>query len=398
MGEKRNFEFPVISINRTEYDIIQSWIESYKTKFEDKKLYIFGAGIRGNVMLRLLEEAHIIVEGFCDNSIEKKGALVKEYQIYDPEEICSNPRENYVVVSPENSGEIEDYLEEKGYEKDRNYFVIKNNEYVSYCREFYNKDSKDYIFWGDCFFTDLDIDDLQDKTMGELAFEELGANRLKVLSMHGMCIPSFYYLMDLQIKMGIRPKAVAFIVNIPFCNSIQTKLPQSQHAELLKMIQKEMPMRDAGFDQYVALTEQRSHNINAQSFSSKVNKVGKDHNYVEKLLTKTRYMYEFNEENENIVYLKKMLELLQRNNIKPLPFIPALNYYVGIDFYGDDFLSRYKDICDKIKRCIGEYGIETLDMSFLFERKYYSGNRMTKFPNIEGKRREISRLCDAIQE
>ncbi len=397
MVEKRNFEFPIISISKTEYDILHNWIEDHKVSLEGKKLYIFGAGIRGSVILRLLEESNINVQGFCDNSIEKQGAYVKKYRIYNPIEICSNSKENYVLVSPENSVEIEEFLKKRGYIREKNYFVIKHDHYLSYCKEFYRKDNIEYIFWGDCYFTDLDIDDLQDKSMGELALEKLGGKKLKVLSMHGMCIPSFYYLMRLQIAMGIRPKAVAFIVNIPFCNSIQTKLPQSQHSELFKMIQKEMPVQDIEFDQYVVLTEKRSHNINAKSFSTKTNKVERDANYVEKLLTKTRYMYEFNEENENIVYLRKMLELLQRNKIKPMPFIPALNYYTGIDFYGEGFVNRYNAICDNIKKCVSEYGIKILDMSYLLKKEYYTGNRMTKFPNAEGKEKEISMLCKWVQ-
>lgn len=73
------------------------------------------------------------------------------------------------------------------------------------------------------------------------------------------------------------------------------------------------------------------------------------------------------------------------------------SYYTGIDFYGDDFIDRYKAICDNIKKSISEYGIETLDMSFLLDKKYYSENRMTKFPNAEGKEKEISMLCSWVQ-
>lgn len=38
MAEKRNFEFPIVAINKTEYDVIQHWIESHKISLEDKKL------------------------------------------------------------------------------------------------------------------------------------------------------------------------------------------------------------------------------------------------------------------------------------------------------------------------------------------------------------------------
>lgn len=397
MPKVKNFEFPVVAVDKEEYSAIQNWIESHRTMVSGKKLYIFGAGIRGNMMLKFLEEAHIAVAGFCDNSIEKQGAFVREYSIFDPVEICDKPEENFILISPENSGEIEKMLIERGYIEEKNYFTIKNNTYYSYCQEFLRKGNIEYIFWGDCYFTDLDVDDLYSQSMGELVTDKLGMDKSKVLSVHGMCIPGFYYLMKMQIKMGIKPKVVAFIVNIPFCNSIQTKLPQSQHPELFKMIQAGLPMQDSEFDRYVELAESRSHNINMKSFSTNSNATSRDEKYVEKLLTKTRYMYEYNEDNENIVYLKKMIELLKQNNIKPVPFIPALNYHTGIDFYGEDFMDRYCAICEQIKKCVKQYDVEVLDMSFLLEKENYTGSRMTKFPNAEGKEKEISLLCNRTQ-
>lgn len=398
MEEKMSFEFPILSINKEEYYLIENWIQKYRLIVADKKLYIFGAGIRGSMMLKLLEEAHIKVAGFCDNSLEKQGAFVKEYRIFSPVEVFSDSEENYILVSPENTVEIEKMLQDEGYVKGKNYFVIKSQLYTSYCDEFFRKDNIEYLMFGDCYFTDLDIDDLEDKSMGEMAIEKVGRDRLKILSIHGMCIPSFYHLMQMQIELGIKPKAVAFIVNIPFCNNIQTKLPQSQHAELLKRIQKEIHVSTGEFAQYVELAEKRSHNIDAGSFSARVSSKGKNDSHLEKLLTKTRYMYEFKADNESIVYLKKMIELLQKNDIKPIPFMPALNYHVGMEFYGEDFKNKYDAICENIKECIREYGIEILDMSYLLEKEYYTGERMTKFPNVKGRDKEISLLCNKIQE
>lgn len=397
MIEERNYEFPIMAINKEEYNAIQNWIANHKVKVSGKKLYIFGAGIRGNMILKLLEEAHIDVAGFCDNSSEKQGAYIKNYKIFAPAEICGNPKENYILVSAENSSEIVEMLKNRGYIEEKSYFVIKNNIYLTYQKEFFREEKIDYVLFGDCYFTDLDIDDLSDMSMGELASEKLGVTRTKILSLHGMCIPSFYYLMLMQIKLGIVPKAVAFIVNIPFCNGIQTKLPQSQHAGLLKQIQQTMPVKCHEFEQYVKLAESRSHNINAKSFSTRGDHKTKNDNYVEKLLTKSRYMYKFDEYNENIDYLKRMIELLQENQVKPVPFIPALNYYTGVDYYGQEFTDRYCAICNSIKECVKKYKVEMLDMSFWLEKSYFSGDRMTKFPNRAGKEKEISLLCSKMK-
>ncbi len=396
MEEKQNFEFPILSISKSEYDAIEKWIVDYKSNTSKKDLYLYGAGIRGNMVLKLLEEAMIEVKGFVDTSIEKQGGYVKGYKIFAPADICGAPENNYILISPENFNQIEDYLIGRGYAVGKSYSVIKSNVYPSYKKEFFRKENIEYMLFGDCYFTDLDIDDLYGKTMGELAKERLGKENTKVLSIHGMCITGFYYLMKLQLEMGIVPKSVAFIVNVPFCNGIQTKLPQSQHAGLLKLIQESVEIEDEEFDNYVKLAESRSNNISAGSFSTKSGRRSRDDEHVEKLLTKSRYMYEFKSDNENVIYLKKMIELLQKNHIKPVPFIPALNHQVGVDYYGEDFLNKYRRICDGIQKCAEEYGIEILDMSFMLDKTDYLGDRMTKFPNSYGKEKEISLLCSKM--
>lgn len=398
MAVYKNFEFPIVSVNKEEYDAMQNWIASHKAFLTEKKLYIFGAGIRGCMMLKLLEEAQVKVAGFCDSSCEKQDGFIKEYRIFNPLCVFDNPEEKYFLVSPENTADIERVLQKKGYKEEKNYSVVKSRTYSSYQREFFRGGDIDYLLFGDCYFTELDIDELFDQSMGELAADKLGREKTKILSLHGMCVPSFYHLMKMQLELGIIPKAVAFIINIPFCNGIQTKLPQSQHAGLLRQIQGNADVHNDEFDQYVELAEKRSRNINAKSFSTKVNSNNKDENYIEKLLTKSRYMYAFQEDNENVEYMKKMIELLQANHIKTVPFFPALNFYVGIEYFGQEFINRYSAICDNIKKCVSHYGIEILDMSFALEKEYFVGSRMTKFPNRKGKEKEINLLCDRVRD
>ncbi len=386
----KNFEFPIMAIGQDEYEAVQEWIKIYQEIVQRRSLYIFGAGIRGNMFLKIMESAGIHIEGFCDSSKEKQGGYIGSYKIYAPDEICNI--KNYIVISSENSKEIEKYLIEKGYEKGINYFVINNNVYSSYINKFLKKKDIDYLLFGDCFFTDVDIEDLNGITMGNLAEQELGREKTKVLSLHGMCIPSFYHLMRIQLINGVHPKSVAFIVNVPFCDGIQTKLPQSQHFEMFEELANKIEIRDDFFAEYVALVKERTKNINAKAFFTKKNISMNVNENIEKLLTKSRYMYEFKRENENILYMEKLIDLLHENQIKAVPFIPALNYSIGEQYFGDEFLHRYSKICQSINEIVSEKGIELLDMSYLLDDSDFSGKRMTKFPNARGKEKVIAEL------
>lgn len=398
MKNDNNFEFPIVALNRTDFDSVMKWVNKYKTDTPASSgVYIYGAGIRGNMMLVILQKEEVVIKGFIDSSEKKIGGTVGKYEILSLDDVLEKEGNDVrILVSPENFHDIEDILIKKGLDKGTNFWVIKNEIYDRYIEDYKSAVEVDYLAFGDCFFTDLDVEGLDDRTIGEALTDSMGGNgNIRVLSLHGMCIPGFYHLMRVLLKKGATPKAVAFIVNIPFCNSIQTKLPQSQHYELFQMIKESCELNDLIFDKYVETTKQRSKNINGEAFSSK-NKRDSDH--VEKMLTKARYMYELKDDNENIEYMRKMIELLKEHGIRPIPFIPSLNYYVACDWFADEFLEKYDAICDKIANIVSEYSIDVLNMSRLLKQEHYIGQHMTKFPNTEGIRIEADRIKAALTE
>ncbi len=394
---KRNFEFPIVSLNKNDYESVMKWIRQEKELLiENVPLYIYGAGIRGNMILVLLKKEGFFVKGFIDGAINKIGGNVGSYPIFSFEEIIDREGSDVrIIISPENSYDIEELLKKSGLREEKNYWVIRNRIYDIFFEDFRSALNAKYIAFGDCFFTDLDIDGLGNKTIGEIlsTIVDRGQESLKILSLHGMCMPGFYHLMKILLSKGASPNSVAFIVNVPFCNSIQTKLPQSQHYELFRMIMENMDITDVEFSEYVDITRHRSKNINGNVFATSGKR---DSEHIEKILTKERYMYEFNEDNENIVYMKKMIELLVCHGIKPVPFIPALNYSIAYGWFADEFIERYEAICRRISDIVQSYNVELLDMSRLLRPDQYIGNHMTKFPNAEGEMIESCRIKAAL--
>lgn len=389
----KNFEFPIVAVNQGEYMTVQKWILDNQARLTEKRIFIYGAGIRGNLFYRILQKNNIKVSGFIDGSEEKQGAKVGDVPIVALENI--GDKENcFVLVSPENNKEIVSLLEKNEYKRYQDYDVIDSIVYSEYFEEYIRKGDIEYIFFGDCFFPDVDVNDLDQKSMGEMVKEQLGVEKTKVLTLHGMCTPSFYYILREQLTMGIRPKAVSFIVNVPFCGGIQTKLPQSQHPIMMERLLE--VHGDEEFAEYVALAKKRATNINQKSFFT--NASGKDPNTVEKMLTKMRYMYPYNASNENIVYAIKIIELLNQYQIKAKPFIPALHYKAGVDFWGDEFTVAYDAICQGIRNTMNEYDVEILDMSYLLDESMFFGDHMTKFPNREGKEKEVNTLVAYVTE
>lgn len=390
---RKNFQFPIVAVNQGDYANIQKWVEQNKELLSKKNVYIYGAGIRGNLFLRILEKNEIRVTGFIDGSEEKQGGVVGTLPIYSLKTLPDST-ENFILVSPENSKDIVSLLEENKYQRHQHYDVIESSIYPDYFNEYMRRGNIDYIFFGDCFFPDLDVNDLDQKSMGDMVKERLGEEKTKVLTLHGMCTPSFYYILREQLALGIRPKVVSFIVNVPFCGGIQTKLPQSQHPVMLEKLLE--VHGDEEFAEYVELAKKRANNINQKSFST--NAANKNQETVEKMLTKMRYMYPYDAGNENIVYAVKIIQLLKEHNIKAKPFIPALHYKAGVDFWGEEFTIAYDAICQGLRDTVKEQGVELLDMSYLLDEHMFFGNHMTKFPNREGKKKEVDALVAFVTE
>lgn len=393
MEKTKNFEFPIVAVNQGDYENIQKWISVHKCMLMKKQVYIYGAGIRGNLFLKILNSNEVKIAGFIDGSKEKQGGFVDDLPIVSLQAL--NKAENvFILVSPENNKEILQLLEDNNYKKDKDYDVIESLIYPDYIKEYKRVEGIEYLFFGDCFFPDLDINDLGQMSLGDMVKEKLGTSKTKVLTLHGMCTPSFYHIMKEQLELGVKPKVVSFIINVPFCGGIQTKLPQSQHALLLEELAKIHRTED--FSSYVELAKERAKNINQKSFSTQSR--DKDPLLVEKMLTKMRYMYPYDEKNENIVYAIKLIHLLRENNIKAKPFIPALHYKAGQEFWGEAFTKAYDAICDGIKGTLSANETEILDMSYLLDESMFFGNHMTKFPNREGKDKVIDTLISYVLE
>lgn len=388
----RNYEFPIVSVNQNDYEEVQAWVNRNKESVGNKQLFIYGAGIRGNMFLQMLNKSGIVVTGFVDGSEEKQGARVGNLRIYSLEDLKEN-QEKFILVSPENDKAILEKLKENGYRRYQDYDRIESTNYENYVKEFERKGDIRYLFFGDCFFPDLDINDLKYKSMGDMVKESLGIEQTKVLTMHGMCTPSFYHILRRQLAMGIMPEAVVFIVNVPFCTGIQTKLPQSQHPELFEKI--EQIGTDEEFSEYVQLTKNRANNINQKAFSTKLTDEKQKEN-VEKMLTKMRYMYKLDENNENIVFVKKIIALLKEHRIQAKPFIPAIHYKMGEAYWGEEFYKRYDEICRGLHRVMEEQQTELLDMSYLLQEDMFYGEYMTKFPNGIGKEKEVDALIEFV--
>ena len=283
MEQKINFAWPVTSSSKEEYVAFCEWMTAHKTMLESNEIAIWGAGIRGTEFSLFFKRTNYTKIFFVDSKVK-------------------------ILISAENSKEIEEFLEEDGYKKEEDFFTVRSNLYEKYVEEFIRPYTRDVLIMGDCEFSKISLEDTDMRNLAEMLKDELGERRAKVLAMHGMGLRSHYNLLHTQIAMGMIPKILVIMINLDTLTGKQHLLPRSQHEELLRMVYEKAHVDSKEYEEYLEIVHERKKNLQAEFFTT--NKFGKrdvPSDAKSKVYFRVNYLYELDVETEGIQYLKKII-------------------------------------------------------------------------------------------
>jgi len=399
-----DFECPEYMLDKGELILLQDFVEMNREVLEDKRLLIFGAGVRGSIFGMLLQNEGIPEFDYCDNNEIKWGGTIGTHIIISPKELQERVNEYVVLVSVE-SRELADVMEnqlcEMGFEKGKNLFSLPSEIYDKYLDEFF-KPIKDHVLvMGDCRFTFVSIADENTETLDDILRKEFAGRGIpaKVLSMHALCMRPQYYMLKKQFEKGNIPRTLILPINYETYNGTTHLLSSSQHTELMRRMYECAGREDCELEEYVQLTKQRTENppfifsVENENGSAVVS------DKKLRIFLKMSYMFEPDLESEGVEYLKKTLLLAQEYGVKVLTFAPPLNYMSGKEYWGDAFVSMYQKGLEVFKQIILEYGGMFLDQSFLLtEEGFYSKYDKNELANYEGRVQMANSLMDFLKE
>ena len=375
MEQKINFAWPVTSSSKEEYVAFCEWMTAHKTMLESNEIAIWGAGIRGTEFSLFFKRTNYTKIFFVDSKVK-------------------------ILISAENSKEIEEFLEEDGYKKEEDFFTVRSNLYEKYVEEFIRPYTRDVLIMGDCEFSKISLEDTDMRNLAEMLKDELGERRAKVLAMHGMGLRSHYNLLHTQIAMGMIPKILVIMINLDTLTGKQHLLPRSQHEELLRMVYEKAHVDSKEYEEYLEIVHERKKNLQAEFFTT--NKFGKrdvPSDAKSKVYFRVNYLYELDVETEGIQYLKKIIQLARENNIKVIPFVPPVNYELGERIFGADFNKRYAKNVNKIDSIVRENDLELLEMSYsLKQNEFAQPDTPDETANDAGRKKVAEILCRKIEE
>ncbi len=371
MENKRNFVWPVTSINKVEMDFFMSSVKKIEEKIKGKQLAIWGAGIKGNEYLIYFQKMGYDNLVFIDNNEEKQGGYIESYPIYSFDTFIKEYKNYVIFIAVESGDKLKEQLEIMGLVENKDFFYFKSKIYDWFMNEFMKKGDFKYLFFGDCEFTAISLNDSIYDNLSEMVLKKFGENNTKVLTMHGMGIRAYYNVLKAQVQYGITPEKVILEVNPLTFTKTRHILPRAQHVELLEKIAKISPNDE--LLEYIEETKKRFNNFQTDFFVNKVKSKGESQNSDSlKIYVKLNYMYKFDKNVEGIVYLKKIINYCQNNDIEIKLFLPPANYMLAEKFFGETFWEKYNLIREEIKKIVNQENEMIVDYSVLLNENQFS--------------------------
>lgn len=403
MSEIKNFAWPVTTCGKYDVDAFQEFLKKYGEKIKNKKIIIFGSGIRGTQFSLMLKKNGYQDILFTDNNPQKVGGYINEFPIISVDKLLEMKNSIAILVSAQGAEAIKTQLDEMGFKENEEFFYVENYLYEKYETKFLKKDHSEIMLMGDCGITDLSILDTEYLNLGEMIECRLGVKKTKVLAIHAMGMRAYYNIFKAHISYVEKPKVIALMTNMEVFTGKQHMLPRSQHAKLIERISDSIDNRDLELLEYVSITKARFENFSTDYFTSSdeaMNGMSQDKN--DKIVIKMNYMFKMDKENECIVYLKRFINLCQEEGIKVLLFIPPANYEYAKKLWGDLFEKKYNVNVQVLLDIARNYNIPMIDFSYrLGSDKFAAPTTIDETLNQEGRKiicEELSRVLEEIYE
>ena len=388
-----NFAWPVTSENAVAYQHFLSKIESIKNILADKRIVIFGAGIRGCCLLRIFEQYGFKNIIFCDNNPEKQGNLINNYDIISLDEALRFNGGQIFLISPENSGSMNLQLVNAGLREGKDWFSFDVSVYDAYITEYLRPVTDHMLVMGDCAFSHIALSDTVIDSFGDMIKARLGENHCKVLAMHGIGQQAHYHIACSLLDNEERPLLLLLLV-MEVLTPKAHLMPRTQHPALIHSLVTAAQNPRADFSEYAKLAEERFNRFQVESFASFNTSEGEAS---EKLYMKMNYLFKIREETEGVVYLKKTIKMFNEEGIPIVLYIPPVNYMQGEKFFGHDFKSRYMENFTKLFGFLDSEHLEydVADASFLItEDEFAAANTIDETTNFSGRNKLLKFLTE----
>ena len=365
MSGKMNYAWPVTSENSVVYNCFLQKVERIKPRLQGKRIAVFGAGIRGCCLLKILEDNGYRNIVFVDNNIEKQNNLINHYDIISFETALQE-KDQVFLVTPEGAEKICSQLADAGLIENENWFSFSVSAYQKYVEEYQRSLGNYLLVMGDCAFTHIALEDQNHDSLGTMIRDRAGAERCKVLDMHGMGQQAYYHIARSLLERGEKPDKFLLLLMIETMAPKVPIMPRTQHPELIRALVKTLETPNPEFAAYADLAQERFDRFQLEAFASFHDKASQKS---EKLYMQINYLFRYRETAEGVTYLKKTIKMMNEEGIPVILYIPPVNYWQGEALFGGDFKALYETNFEKLYASLERERLryEVVDASYLLD-------------------------------
>ena len=219
---------------------------------------------------------------------------------------------------------------------------------------------------GDCAFTHIALEDENFDSLGTMIRNKAGADRCKVLDMHGMGQQAYYHIAKSLLERGEKPDCFLLLLMVETMAPKVPIMPRTQHPELIRTLVNALENPAPEFAAYADLTQERFDRFQLEAFASFDDKTSQKS---EKLYMQVNYLFRYRETTEGVVYLKKTIRMMNEEGIPVILYVPPVNYWQGEKLFGANFKASYETNFKKLYASLDQEGLqyEVIDASYLLD-------------------------------
>ncbi len=201
--------------------------------------------------------------------------------------------------------------------------------------------------------------------------------------------------MQKQSALNARPEKFWLFVNFETLSEHHHLLPRVQHPDLAEMIQERSVGVGPDLREYIEAGRQRARNYKLEvQYSPRRTYVGEANDIeVQKEYAQKQLLNLISIEYEECLYLSKILDICNKNEIDAAMVIVPINYQEAEELLGEDFKRIYKENINILSYIGSKYQSKFWDMSKLLEKRFFEArNTLQDGVKREGRQKIVNML------
>lgn len=371
--------WPIMTTDIDEKRYVQAFISENKCLWEDRLLYIWGAGVRGTRLGYWLEKSGHSTFAFVDNDPDKWGNYLAGHKIYSPA-ILNDADGKFIIVSIENNHEIDDTLARKGYRAGDTCLKLGGAADEAFLAAMDSVETGGKLVLG----SSLKMCGLEEDTcLADSLAKELNCT---VLTLSGFPLAIMYFAMR-QICLERRAPAMAAVfLRYDVADNVNHLLPRLQKFPLAeKLLLKDPENEELKRYLQCAYRRAKDYAIEKQNCPPRGTDVQSSIEAGRLAYLKGSVMPELNPQNESFQYLQKLNALFRKYGMEVIWIWEPYDYQGVNRLLGPEGVNRIEKKWDIIKAVLGT-GEAYFNMGHLLTtNQFLTFNVLGECINAEGR-------------